>query len=119
MICAACKRIETGQTTDDDHHSAGEANSKATIPVFVNDHRAVLSVAQYDWPPETLKNPNGNPLLRASASIRGFTDTHYYLTENLLLWNPGFLEKLNAFLTEKFGPKWWKNTELEEFEVKK
>jgi hypothetical protein len=119
MTCAACKRIETGQKTFDDHHVAGQANSTATISVFVNDHRAILSVAQYDWPPETLENPNGNPLLRASACIRGFADTLYYLIENFLLWIPNFLERLDAFLTEKFGPEWWVGTELEEFKVKK
>lgn len=119
MICAACERIKTGQQIADDHHPAGRANSPETIPIFVNDHRAILSVAQYEWPPETLRNLNANPLLRASACIRGFADTLFYLIEKFVLWIPEFLEKLNSFLTEKLGPQWWVGTELEKFEAKK
>ena len=115
MTCESCKRQKEGKRITDHHHVAGRANSPETIPVFVNDHRAILSVAQYQWPPETLRNPHGNPLLRASACIRGFTDTLYYLIDKFLLWIPEFLETLNAFLTKKLGPNWWADTELEKF----
>jgi hypothetical protein len=119
MSCAKCKRIESGQKTLDDHHVAGRANSPATIPIAVNDHRAILSVAQYEWPEETLRNRTGNPLRRASACIRGFADTLFYLIDKFLLWIPEFLESLDTFLTKKFGPEWWVGTELQKFEVKK
>src|SRR5271155_2369537 len=59
VICAACDRTMRGMTTLDNHHVAGQSNSRVTIPVPVNDHRAELSVAQYDWPKRTLENPDG------------------------------------------------------------
>ncbi len=61
--CAACVRKKRGLTTEDNHHPAGRANNPATIRVPVNDHRAELSPAQYDWPRETLENPDRSPLL--------------------------------------------------------
>ena len=99
----------------DNHHPAGDANDATTIAVPVNDHRGELSVAQYDWPKKTLENPDGSPLLARAACIRGFVDTNYYLVEKLLLPGPEFYELLDALLTEKFGTKWWTNTELEKF----
>ena len=47
----------------DKHHISGKANSDVTILVPVNDHRAQISVDQYDWPKRTLENPEGSPLL--------------------------------------------------------
>lgn len=113
--CAACLRKKRGHTTSDDHHVAAKANSPVTIPVPVNDHRARLSVAQQDWPKQTRENPDGSPLLAAAGCIRGFIDTVFYLVEKLLLWVAEMLEKLNAYLVRKLGPKWWLNTELEQF----
>jgi len=115
IICAQCNRKIKGQTPLDKHHVAGEANSPVTIPVPVNDHRARLSVDQYDWPKNTLENPDGSPLLAAAAHIRGYSDCTSYLNEKLLAKNPELLELLDAFLREKFGPRWWHNTELERF----
>ena len=114
-ICAACKRKQDGHSTNDNHHPAGAANDLTTIPVPVNDHRAELSVAQYDWPAETLENPDRSPLLARAASIRGYTDTNVYLMEKLLLQGAECFEFLDALLTKKFGPKWWKHTELKRF----
>lgn len=112
-ICAACDRKRRGKTPIDKHHVAGKSNSAITIPVAVNDHRAWLSADQYDWPKQTLENPTGNPLLIASASLRGYADTTRYLVEALL--HPEMLEELNAFLTEKLGVKWWIGTPLEKY----
>src|SRR6266404_7820693 len=61
IICAACQRVKRGRTVFDEHHPSGKSNNPATIRVHVNDHRAVLSPAQYDWPRETLENPLGSP----------------------------------------------------------
>jgi hypothetical protein len=103
----------------DDHHVAGKASSPLTVSVPVNDHRADLSVSQYDWPKETRENPDGSPLLAAAASIRGFIDTVVYLVEKGLRWVAELLERLNALLTEKFGPGWWLGTSLEKFAPKR
>jgi hypothetical protein len=119
ISCYACQRKKEGKIVEDDHHPAAEANDSTTIPVPVNDHRANLSVAQYDWPKRTLENPDGSPLLARAACIRGFVDTNYYLMVKLLLPGPEFYELLDALLTEKFGPKWWTRTELEKFAPKR
>ena len=119
IICAECERVAKGQTTIDRHHYAGRANNPATIPARVNDHRAMLSVAQADWPKSTLRNPDSSPLLAGAACVRGFIDMVRYLVETGLLSLPDMLEKLDAFLRQKLGPKWWVNTEIEQFAPKK
>ena len=103
----------------DDHHVAGRANSSATIAIFVNDHRSVLSVDQYDWPKETRENRHGSPLLAAAGCIRGLCDTIVHLIEKFLLWIPEFLEKLDTLLTNELGAKWWVNSELRQFAPKR
>ncbi|MGA2989581.1 MAG: hypothetical protein ABSD88_03820 [Candidatus Korobacteraceae bacterium] len=102
----------------DNHHFAGEANNPLTVPVPANDHRAILSVAQYDWCKHTLENPDGSPVLAAAGCIRGFVDWIVYLIEKGVLWIADLLESLEAFLTEKFGPKWWIGTPLAQFATK-
>lgn len=114
--CAKCQREKRKRCTSDRHHVAGKSNSRATIRVPVNDHRAILSISQHGWPRQTLANPNGSPLLAAAACIRGFVDTIYYLIEKFLLWIPELLEALDAFLTEELGSKWWVGTPLEKHE---
>ncbi len=118
-ICEKCQRKNEGQSTDDDHHPAGKANNPATIPIPVNDHRAELSVAQYDWPRQTRENAKGSPLLAVAGSIRGFADTVVYLLKKLLLPHAEFCETLDTFLAEKLGPSWWVNTPLERFAPKR
>jgi hypothetical protein len=80
----------------DNHHPAGDANNPTTTPIPVNDHRAVLNVAQYDWPQQTLENPDSSPLLARAACIRGYLDTNEYLMDKLLREDLEFLEKLNT-----------------------
>ena len=117
-VCHECKRKQEGAATMDDHHFASEANNPATILVPVNDHRAELSVAQYDWPKETRENPDGSFLLAAAGCIRGFIDSILYLIKKGLLWVAEMLETLDTYLVKKFGPKWWVGTELEQFAPK-
>lgn len=118
-ICAECQRKENGMATIDDHHFAARANSPVTIPIPVNDHRAELSVAQYDWPKETRENPDGSPLLAAAGCVRGFVDTVIYLIQKGVLRVAELLEKLNAFLVDKIGPKWWMGSILEQYAPKR
>jgi hypothetical protein len=114
-VCAECQRKRQNQATTDKHHVAGKSNSAVTVVVPANDHRAVLSEGQYDWPKTTLENPHGSPLLMAAACIRGFIDTAIYLIDQLLSWIAEMLEVLNAILVEKFGPEWWLDTPLARF----
>jgi hypothetical protein len=116
MICAKCDRKAKKKTPFDDHHLAGNANSSATLPIPVNDHRAELSEAQHDWPKKTLENPGGSPLLSGAAHIRGFADTVVYLIETFLRWIADMLEYLDTVLEQKSGQKWWRGTNLGSFE---
>jgi len=99
----------------DKSHTAGVANSPETILVPTNDHIAVLSVAQYCWPIESLQNPEGCLLLAAAGCVRGVIDHLHYLINKFLLWIPEMLEQLSTFLREELGPKWWVNTQLQQF----
>lgn len=115
--CAECVRTKQGKTIMDNHHVAGKANSPVTIPIPVNDHRARLSVDQYDWPKRTRENPNRSPLLAAAACIRGFINTVVYLMESVLSWIAELLETLDEILIEKWGSKWWLNSQWRKFTV--
>jgi hypothetical protein len=95
------------------HHVAGRANSATTLPLPINDHRAELSLAQYEWAQNTLQNPEGSPLLAMSGCIRGFIDALIYLIRKLLGWIPEALEAHDAQLREQQGPKWWLNTPMD------
>ena len=114
-ICAECQRKRKGHAIRDNHHVAGKANSRVTVAIPANDHRAVLSVAQYDWPKATLENPNFCPLRAAAACIRGFIDTVHYLIDSLLRWIAEMLELLSELLVERLGPDWWFDTPLAQF----
>lgn len=112
-ICHACKRASEGKSTFDNHHSLAKANDERTVPTPVNDHRAELNVAQYDWPPGTLQNPHHSPVLVSAASIRGYADLNVYDINNQLLPTAELLETLDEFLMERLGPAW--GTEFEQF----
>lgn len=116
--CEQCERQKKGKTTMDQHHIAGAANSPITTSVPVNDHRADLTAAQLNWPKETLGNPDGCPLLRAAASIRGFVDTVIYYMREFLIWIAELLELLSAHLKEQWGRRWWRNTKFKRFAPK-
>jgi hypothetical protein len=117
-VCYACDRRRSTRRITDAHHIAGRANSPLMILVPVNDHRADLSKAQYDWPKRTLQNPDHSPLLAGAAHLRGFADLMVYLLKSFLLWVADMLELLDTVLERKLGRKWWKNTKLESFEPK-
>lgn len=115
LVCYECFQNKRGLTTFENHHPAGRANNPATIPISANDHRADLSVSQYDWPKKTLRNSERSPLLAGAANVRGHNDTTDYLKKTLLESTPEMLETLDKFLEEKLGKKWWRGTPLEKF----
>jgi hypothetical protein len=114
-ICTQCSRRKKGHTIMDKHHIAGKSNSPVTIGVPANDHRAILSEAQRDWPKATLENRAGCPLRAAAACLRGFFDTALYMFDSLLRWIIELLEILSTILVERLGPKWWLDTPLSRF----
>lgn len=117
--CAACSRKKRGLSTVDGHHPAGRANSPVRISIPVNDHRAVLSPAQYDWPTETWENRDASPVLAGAGCVRGYLDTNTYLTDGLLVWVAKLLETLDEVLRDRLGPRWWVGTDLEQFAPKR
>lgn len=88
------------------HHLSGQANSPDTGALPANDHAAV-SAMQSLWPRDTLRNPEGSPLLRAAAAVRGWLDMLRMMIERTLRWVPAALESLDALLTDRHGPRWW------------
>jgi len=114
VTCAACDRKGHGKTPLDNHHVAGRANSPITIPVPVNDHRAILSSAQYAWPKNTLENAEGSPFIAAAAYIRGIADTVTHLVGQLL-WVAEILETADSFFGKRLGRKWWRKTPLKQY----
>jgi hypothetical protein len=117
-ICAECLRKLEGKSVFDAHHPAGRANHPLTIKVPANDHRAVLSDAQYDWPTETWENPRRTPTLAGAASIRGYCDADCHLKGSYLIWDARLFEALDEFLLERLGPNWWVGTKLDKFAPK-
>lgn len=105
MICAQCWRKANGQSVMDLHHIPGRANDDLTASVPVNDHRAELTPAMYDWPKNTSENPDGAPLLADAARIRGFCDFVVYLMEKILLPSAENLEGLHVTLERSPGKK--------------
>ena len=72
-----------------------------------NDHAQLTDRQQHEWPIETLRNPDGSPLLRASGAIRGWLDVLRLVIDRSVGWVPAFLEKLDKTLTRDLGPHWW------------
>ena len=118
VMCAACVRKLRGQRESDNHHVFGHANSDFTMLIPVNDHRSDLSGPQNCWPPNTLKNSEGSPLLARAAFIRGFADINAYLIGRFLLPSAELLELLDTELEKKMGKKWWKRMKLNGLEPK-
>ena len=72
-----------------------------------NDHAQLTDCQQHEWPAETLRNPGGSPLLRASGAIRGWLDVLRVIIDRSVGWVPSLLEKLDQALTRDHGPQWW------------
>ncbi len=106
LRCYECQALARGRPWLEQQHPAGQANHPATVPIPGNDHR-VVDDRKNDWPRTTLRNPDGSPLLRAAASLRGWLDTLQLIVERTLAWIPPFLEHLDRWLTQQLGGTWW------------
>jgi hypothetical protein len=108
LVCDEHLADELGHSWMQDHHLAGKANDAVTAPVPGNDHRQ-LSARQQLWPRDTLRNPDGSPLLRAAAALRGWLDILRLIIEKTVGWVPPLLESLDQALRDKLGPVWWQD----------
>lgn len=104
--CFACDQIAHGHAPYERNDAFGRRNSRLKIRVPINDHRAVLSVAQYHWPPETLRNPDGDPFLASAGRYRGLYDNFEYMLGDCLK-EAKRLEELSGLMRRKYGPQWW------------
>jgi hypothetical protein len=104
-ICFGCDRVAHGCPPAEDHHLFGERNSAAIVTMPINDHRAVLSVAQYEWPRRTLENADRSPLREGSARLRGRGDLVAYMVEDSRA-NAELLDYVDDLLTKIHGPNW-------------
>lgn len=114
--CQECYQRKRGMKTTQRHHIAGRANSPVTVEVPANAHCDKLSPAQYEWPPETLQNPDGSPLLRAAGALRGSCD---FIAELILQFIEScavFLEEVNAWLCDEYGERWWHGSPFEDWQ---
>ena len=119
IICYELDRKARRQSPWDKHHVFGIANSPVYLLVPVDDHRAVLSPAQYDWPQKTLENRYGSPTLVHAAKIRGFGDLLMYLYGEHVLPAAEHLEQIDTRLTRKYGKRYWKKIKLQSFDPKR
>jgi hypothetical protein len=109
ILCYEHDALRNGRPWLEAHHVAGKANDPTTTDLPGNDHRPISERQNELWPRETLRNPNGSPLLCAAAAIRGWLDVLWVILERTIAWVPGFLEQLDAWLSEEIGPCWWEN----------
>jgi len=112
IVCYECLLKESGRSWTEGHHPAGRHNDPTTVAVPSNDHR-VLSDMQRDWPEQTLRNPDGSPLLAAAAALRGWMDVMLIIIERTVDYIPAFLELLDQRLQEEWGDRWWEELGLE------
>ena len=78
--CDECRLALQGKPRYEWHHSAGKHNDRYAFPMRANEH-AIMSDFQADWPEETLRNPNKDPLLWLAAWRRANHDFHSHQAE--------------------------------------
>lgn len=107
LLCYEHRLIRAGRDWLEDHHWKGQHNDPLDkSPVPGDDHR-VLSGLQQSWPRETLRNPDGSPLLVAAAALRGWLDVLWLMIVRTVGWIPEFLEQLDAWLRQQLAERWW------------
>lgn len=109
--CEECYARARGIRATQGHHLGAEANSPVMVEIPTNSHRR-LNESQYEWPPITLRNCEGSPLLAVAGMLRGSCDFVVELIVRLIEQCAELLEDLDSWLRERLG-KWWEGTEFE------
>lgn len=104
--CFRCERLAHGREPYEDNHVFGKRNSSLTIRYSVNDHRAIFNVKQLDWTPESLENPNGDPLLESFARFHGLDDNVGHMLADCIAFLPK-LVRLRELLVTVYGADWF------------
>jgi hypothetical protein len=107
IVCYEHRAERAGRPWLERHHPPGQHNDSSDVADAPgNDHR-VLNGRQSLWPQETLRNPDGSPLLRAAAALRGWLDVLWLIMTRTVGWIPEYLERLDAWLRDRLGERWW------------
>jgi hypothetical protein len=106
ILCYEHRQLADGKAWVEQDHRSGQHNHPATVGIPANDHR-ILSAMQQSWPRDTLRNPDGSPLLKAAASVRGWLDLLRVIVARTVGWVPAFLETLDQWLRDRIGDPWW------------
>ena len=59
-----------------------------------------------------MRNPDGSPLLKAAAALRGWLDLLRVVIDRNVGWIPFFLERLHDYLVTALGVRWWVGLDL-------
>jgi hypothetical protein len=105
QCCFRCDRLAHGRSPYELNHVFGKRNSALTIRYPINDHRAVFSVKQLDWTPESLENPNGSALLEGIARFEGLDDNVTHMLADCRAFTAK-LKHVEDLLVTVYGPKW-------------
>ena len=113
IVCREHLSDTSGRSWTEEHHPPGQHNDPSTTaPIPANDH-GVINELQGLWPPDTLRNPHGSPLLRAAAWLRAWLRAWLtilrVIIERTVGRIPAALEDLDRLLTDHIGPGWWES----------
>jgi nicotinamidase-related amidase len=108
-LCYECYQEKRGKKRTEPHHIGGKNNSRMTVRIRSNDHRR-LSDEQNEWPPRTLQNSDGSPLLALAGALRGTAAFIEDIITRMLRTCAEFAERLDAWLREQHGGNWWTGT---------
>lgn len=114
VICYACDAHRRGVSVMEKDHISGKNNSNITMSVPANEHRN-LNDLQHDWPTETLRNPDGNPLIVVAAALRRFLDMLKFYIDRTIDALPQAVELLNSCLVSSLGARWWEQPGFRSF----
>lgn len=116
--CFRCDRLAHRRPPYERNHVFGRHNSALTIRYPVNDHRAIFSVKQLDWTPETLENPHDDPLLGSIARVEGLDDNVQHMLADMRAQSAK-VKHVYDLLKTKYGPDWLPKLEGEAARVKR
>ena len=101
-MCLRCYALKRGTKETEAHHLGAEANSPVTVEMPITDHRT-LSEAQHEWPPKTMQNLDGSPLLAIAGTLRGIADFISDLIVAFINRLAETAEDIDAWLRDKYG----------------
>lgn len=106
VLCAEHQADAEGDAWLEGHHVAGRHNDPTEVWLPANWHAIMTSEQQTAWPRELLRNPDGDPLLRTIARVRGSRETIGTILERALAPIEREDADLHDYLDERLGPGW-------------